>query len=100
VERQENVNGVVGERHRALSTLAFDYGRALASRLVLHGDQAGCSIALFFGSFFCASKRKNGKQKECDAVELPKLNSSPPDADQNDKGSVADAGEILRFRSG
>jgi len=83
-----------------LSTLGFDYGRALANGLVLHGDQAGCSTALFIGPFFCARKRKNGKQKECDAVELPKIDSSPPDADQNDKESVADAGEILRFRSG
>ena len=85
---------------RQLSSQDFDYGPVSTIRSVPHGDQAGCSTALFIGPFFCARKRKNGKQKECDAVELPKIDSSPPDADQNDKESVADAGEILRFRSG
>jgi hypothetical protein len=32
------------------------------SRLVKYRGQAGYFTALFFGSFFCASKRKNGKQ--------------------------------------
>ncbi|HZF99481.1 MAG TPA: hypothetical protein VEY71_00690 [Chitinophagales bacterium] len=48
---------------KPFSVQDFDYGSASASRIVKYRGQAGYFTALFFGSFFCAGKRKNGGKK-------------------------------------
>ena len=79
---------------RPLSCQGFDYGRVSTSRLVLHSDQAGCGTALFFGSFFWVHKRKNQRKRN---VTKPNTFRHILHCVQNDRGNLADAGEILRL---